>query len=162
MTRFVVRGLLAVSLLLGVARAGHAGCGSDPGDNQKVIDARADAEAQCGPCASATAHGAYVSCVAGVANTRVTNLQLPKNCKGKVKRCAAQSTCGKLAGFVTCCVTTSKGPRCRLKSTAQKCLDKGGTVNTTHSSCCSDTQPITTDACNASPSGAFLDASGLF
>ena len=161
MMRLAVSGLLAFSMLLGAARAGHAGCGADPGDNQKVIDARADAEAQCGPCAAATNHGTYVRCVADVAKDRADNLLLPKNCKGKVKRCAAKSTCGK-PGFVTCCVTTTKGPKCKLKSTAQKCLDKGGTVHST-SSCCSNTQPITTDACNASPSGAFVDgSSGLF
>jgi hypothetical protein len=160
MTRLVVRGLLALSVVLGVARASQAGCGADPGDNQKVIDARADAESQCGPCAAATNHGVYVSCVAGVANDRANNNLLPKNCKGKVKKCAAKSTCGK-PGFVTCCVTTSKGPKCKLKSTEQKCLDKGGAVKS-NPSCCSNTQPITTDACNASPSGAFLDASRLF
>jgi hypothetical protein len=160
MTRLVVRGLLALSVVLGVARASQAGCGADPGDNQKVIDARADAESQCGPCAAATNHGVYVSCVAGVANDRANNNLLPKNCKGKVKKCAAKSSCGK-PGFVTCCITNSKGTKCKLKKDATACTDKGGTVNTTHSSCCSNTQPITTDACNASPSGAFLDAAAF-
>jgi hypothetical protein len=160
MMRFVASGVLALSLLFGIARSGQAGCGADPGDNQAVIDARAAAEATCGPCAAATNHGAYVSCVAGVAKDRADNDLLPKNCKGKVKRCASKSTCGK-PGFVTCCVTTSKGPKCKLKSTAQKCFEKGGTVNSGNPSCCSNTQPITTDACNASPSGAFLDASAF-
>ena len=154
--RAVVSAALAASLVLGIARAGHAGCGKDPGDNQKVIDARAAAEQTCGPCASATDHGQYVSCVAGVANQRVQNGQLPANCKGKVKKCAAKSNCGK-PGFVTCCVTSAKGVKCKLKSSATKCTDKGGTVNA-NPSCCSFTQPITTDACNASPSGAFVDA----
>jgi hypothetical protein len=149
--RTLIGSILAGVLVLGVAQAGYAGCGAEPGDNQAVIDARAAADAQC-DCATATSHGAYVSCVAGVANDRADNDLLPKNCKGKVKRCAAKSTCGK-PGFVTCCVTTSKGPKCKLKRSEQACLDKGGTVNTTHASCCSNTQPITTDACNASPSG---------
>ena len=162
MMRVAVSGLLAFSLLLGAARAGQAGCGSQPGDNQAVIDARADAESQCGPCAAATNHGAYVSCVAGVADARSKTdpSLLPKNCKGKVNKCAAKSTCGK-PGFVTCCVTNSKGTKCKLKKDATSCTDHGGTVNTTHSSCCSNTQPLTTDACNASPSGAFLDAAAF-
>jgi len=159
MMRVAVSGFLAFSLLLGAPRAGHAGCGSDPGDNQKVIDARNAAEAQCGPCAASTNHGAYVSCVAGVAKTRATNGDLPKNCTGKVKKCAAKSACGK-PGFVTCCVTTSHGPKCKLKKDAASCTAKGGTVNS-NPSCCSNTQPITTDACNASPSGAFLDAAAF-
>ena len=157
MKRFVLTGVLALSVFFGLARAGHAGCGKDPGDNQKVIDARAAAEAQC-HCATATNHGTYVSCVAGVANDRVKAGQLPANCKGKVKKCAAKSTCGK-PGFGTCCVTTANGPKCKLKSSADKCT---GTVHTSNPSCCSNTQPITTDACNASPSGAFVTALAAF
>ena len=159
MRRFVVSGLLVSALLFGMVRAADAGCGKDPGDNQKVIDARSAAEAQCGPCASATNHGAYVSCVAGVAKTRVTNNQLPANCKGAVKKCAAKSTCGK-PGFVTCCVTSSKGPKCKLKKDAATCAAKGGTatIDPTNTSCCSNTHPLTQNACMASPSGAFVDA----
>jgi hypothetical protein len=154
MTRFVASGVVALSLLLGVARTGQAGCGSDPGDNQKVIDARADAESQCGPCAAATNHGVYVSCVAGVANDRANNNLLPKNCKGKVKKCAAKSTCGK-PGFVTCLIPTDTcvdgtcsrnqdqtcttdancGTRCHIRRSAQSCTDRGGTVGA-GSSCC--------------------------
>jgi hypothetical protein len=78
-----------------------------------------------------------------------------------VKRCAAKSTCGK-PGFVTCCITSPRGTtKCKLKSSEQKCLDKNGTVNA-NPSCCSNTQPITTDACNASPSGAFVDRVASF
>jgi hypothetical protein len=157
--RFIVRGLLALSFVLGAAHVGHASCGSDAGDNQKVIDARDAAAVACN-CATATNHGVYVSCVAGVAKDRAHNNLLPKNCTGKVKKCAAKSTCGK-PGFVTCCVTTKKGPKCKLKKSAQACADKGGTVNGSNPSCCSTPEPITTDTCNASPSGAFLDASAF-
>jgi len=160
MKRLMVGSAVALSLVLSLARAGHAGCGKDPGDNQKVIDARTAAEQTCGPCAAATNHGTYVSCVAGVANDRVTAGQLPANCKGKVKKCAAKSNCGK-PGFVTCCITNSRGTKCKLKSSVTKCTDKGGVVNS-NPSCCSNTQPITTDACNASPSGAFVDGAALF
>ena len=158
--RYILTGAVGLSLLLGTAQVGWAArCGDDPGDNQKVIDARNDAESQCGPCASSTSHGAYVSCVAGVAKARVDASQLPTSCKGKVTRCAAKSTCGK-SGFVTCCITKNAVTKCKLKKSASACTDKGGIANTTHSSCCSDTLPLTTDSCNASPSGAFLDAAG--
>jgi hypothetical protein len=159
MRRLVVSGVLGVALLCG-PQTGHAAkCGSNPGDSQAVIDARSAAETTCGPCASATNHGTYVSCVAGVAKARVTALQLPKTCAGAVKKCASKSTCGK-PGFVTCCVTTSKGPKCKLKKDATACSAKGGTatVDPSNTSCCSMTHPLTADACNASPSGAFLDA----
>jgi hypothetical protein len=161
MTRFVVSSALALALVSGTSRIGHAAkCGSAPGDNQAVIDARAAAEAQCGPCASATNHGTYVSCVAGVAKARAKAIPplLPQSCTGAVKKCAAKSTCGK-PGFVTCCVTTGKGTKCKLTKQTT-CTAKGGTGTLTpgNASCCSVSQPLTTDACNASPSGAFVDA----
>jgi hypothetical protein len=53
------------------------------------------------PCDSATNHGRYVSCVAHQVNTLARTGEVPKQCKGKVKRCAARSTCGK-ANFETC------------------------------------------------------------
>lgn len=162
MKRFVVS-FLAVALLLGVARAGHAAkCGDNPGDEQAVKDARTDAASTCN-CATATNHGTYVSCVAGVAKARVTALQLPKNCAGAVKKCAAHSTCGK-PGFVTCCVSSSKGPKCKTKKDAATCTAKGGTptVDPLNTSCCSNTHPLTENACMASPSGAFVDAPALF
>src|SRR5262245_37215795 len=146
MKRLIGGSVIALSLVLALARAGYAGCGKDPGDNQKVIDARTAAEQTCGPCSAATNHGTYVSCVAGVANTRANDGLLPQNCKGKVKKCAAKSNCGK-PGFVTCCITNNNNvTKCKLKSTAQKCFDKGGSVQS-NPSCCSNTQPITTDAC---------------
>src|SRR5213593_1334765 len=95
--RYALTGVLGLSLLLGAAGTGWAGgCGSTPTDEQAVIDARAAAEDQC-HCATATDHGDYVSCVAGVAKARSETdpPQLPKYCKGKVKKCAAKSTCGK-------------------------------------------------------------------
>jgi hypothetical protein len=154
MMRFVVGGFVALSLMLGAAGAGHAGCGKDPGDNQAVIDARAAAEQAC-HCGTSQNHGTFVSCVAGVAKQRVTDGMLPKNCAGKVKKCAAKSTCGK-PGFVTCCVTSGNKTKCKLKKSAEACTAKHGSVNASPS-CCSASQPITTDSCN-SPSAAFLDA----
>src|SRR5262249_34689550 len=158
MMRFVWSGVLGL-VFLGATQVAYAkGCGSEPGDSDAVIAARAAAEATCGPCDSAANHGAYVSCVAGVAKSRVTAVLLPKTCAGAVKKCAAKSTCGK-PGFVTCCVTTGKGPKCKLKKDAASCEAKGGTATLTpgNTSCCSVSQPLTADACNASPSGAFVE-----
>jgi hypothetical protein len=153
----LVRGFLAVGLLVGAAGVAHAGCGKNPGDNQAVIDARAAAEQTCN-CASSQNHGTYVSCVAGVAKQRALDGLLPKNCAGKVKKCAAKSTCGK-PGFVTCCVTSGNKSKCKLKKSVEACTAKHGTVNA-NPSCCSAAQPLTTDSCN-SPSGAFLDAASF-
>src|SRR5437899_2300705 len=67
--RSLMRAALMVSVLLVTARAGlAASCKVEDSDGSKVLAARQAAEATC-PCASATDHGAYVSCVAGVANT---------------------------------------------------------------------------------------------
>lgn len=160
MSRLIRRGLLGLVFLAGAASAAHAGRCTD---ENAVITAREAAAAQCSCTGSAT-HGAYVSCVAGVVKQlegSQTN-PLPKSCGGKVKKCAAKSTCGQdKANFVTCCVTTKKGAVCKLKKSGQACTAKGGSVNTTHTSCCSNSHPLTTgdNACTAgaSPSGAFLD-----
>jgi hypothetical protein len=106
-------------------------------------------------CDSSTNHGQYVSCVAHEVKRLERAGQIPTNCKGKVKRCAARSTCGK-PGFVTCqipidtCVAgvcandasltctvdADCGTKCKTKSSAQRCTDKGGTVGPS-GSCCS-------------------------
>jgi hypothetical protein len=65
------------------------------------------------PCTGNSNHGRYVSCVAHVINDLVDQ-GLPTNCKGKLKRCAARSVCGKQDhDFHTCtrfeygtCLTT--------------------------------------------------------
>ena len=60
--------------------------------------------AEC-TCETATNHGRYVSCVAHVVKRFSDQGLIPTNCKGKVTRCAAHSTCGK-PGFVTCLIPT--------------------------------------------------------
>jgi hypothetical protein len=142
----------------GTAYGALAKCGDDPGDEQQVKDARAEVASTCN-CAGSTNHGEFVKCAAGIANTRATNNQLSKQCKGVVKKCAAHSACGS-PDKVTCCITKNGKTKCKVASTATKCTDKGGTVGGVggmHSSCCSDTAPLTTNSCLASPSGAFLD-----
>src|SRR5262245_17843820 len=160
--RTVVYGILASVLVLATAQSGMAKCGDMPGDDQAVADARAQVKSDCN-CEGATSHGDFVSCAAGVANTRADNGQLPPNCKGKVKKCAAKSICGK-PGFVTCCRTKADGTtKCSTKSSDTKCTPpKGGSACvSTFSSCC---DACTASGCAASPSGAFLGdlAPGLF
>jgi len=161
--RSVWKGLFAVSLVVGMAQVTHAGCT----DETAVKNARMTAEEQCtmdgNGCLSAPTHGAYVSCIASKVKALVgTNPgDLPKNCTGKVKKCAAKSMCGQdkiSGGFVVCCVPSKKGPKCKITK-QDKCTAKSGTgpLTTGNSSCCSETHPITSDSCNASPSGAFLE-----
>ena len=106
------------------------------------------------PCDGQTNHGQYVSCVAHKVRELAHQGAIPTNCKGKVTRCAARSTCGK-DGFVTCtrpvstCDTATStcandptvsctvdadcGTRCSTKSAADKC-EAPGVVGT--GSCC--------------------------
>src|SRR5262245_50739178 len=110
--------------------------------------AQAEINRQC-PCTAATNHGRYVSCVTHVVKTLAANPDLvPPNCKGKVTRCAARSTCGK-SGFVRClfptdtcdlatgtctenpalaCTTDLEcGSRCSTKRSSDTCSAQGGT-----------------------------------
>jgi hypothetical protein len=161
--RPVWKGCLAISFLLGTAHGTFAGCT----DEAAVKNALMNAEEQCASeskgCTTAANHGAYVSCIAAKAKALVgTNPgDLPKNCTGKVKKCAAKSICGadKQSKFVVCCVPGKNGPpKCKITH-PDRCAAKTGTPPLTPSnpSCCSEVHPLTADACNASPSGAFLD-----
>jgi len=162
--RSVWKGLLAISVLVGTAQVTFAGCT----DETAVKNARMTAEEQCtmegNGCANAPNHGAYVSCITTKTKALVgTNPgQLPKNCTGKVKKCAAKSICGadKLSTFVVCCVPGKNGkpPKCKITH-PDKCTAKSGTgpLMSGNTSCCSNSQPLTADSCNASPSGAFLN-----
>jgi hypothetical protein len=123
---------------------------------------QAELDREC-PCSEASNHGRHVSCVAHVVKRLAErpNAVVPTNCKGKIKRCAARSICGK-EGFVTCqipllgtCDPTTNtcvedplvpctaegvcilGTRCKTKRSAEHCLAKGGTVGTSPT-CCSD------------------------
>lgn len=110
------------------------------------------------PCDQATNHGRHVSCVAHVVNRLSKQGTIPTNCKGKIKRCAARSICGK-EGFVTCHIPTDTcdlttltctgnpsvacatdldcGSVCRIKSTSDLCAERGGVVGTS-GTCCAD------------------------
>ena len=122
--------------------------------------AQAEIIRQCPPCDGATNHGRYVSCVARVVKTLVSNGTVPVSCKGKVVSCAARSTCGK-PGFVRCLFPTDTcvvdpatnlgtcaenpalacltdldcGSKCKTKSSSDRCTLGGGTVGGSGSCC---------------------------
>ena len=131
-----------------------------------AVQAALESECPCdlgvpGGTAAARNHGRYVSCVSHVLNRLKKADTIPKNCKGKIQRCAARSVCGK-EGAVTClipqlgtCDTTTGtcvedalllcttdadcvlGTRCKTKRSAELCLERGGTVGASPT-CCSD------------------------
>jgi hypothetical protein len=118
---------LALSTVLLVPALGYARCDptTDP-DKSDMANARAAVAANCN-CQTAVSHGAYVSCAAQQVNAVLVN----RSCAGKVKKCAAHSTCGKPTA-VTCCVTTPAGTKCKIKRDAAHCT---GTVGSC-TSCC--------------------------
>jgi len=133
--------LLAVLVSVG---PGYAKCdpSTDP-DKSDIANARAAVAANC-DCVGALTHGAYVKCAVQQANTVLIN----PSCKGAVKKCAAHSTCGKPTA-VTCCLTTTKGTKCKIKKDAAHCAAKQGTAGSC-TSCC--------DACPAPGSGPSCPA----
>jgi hypothetical protein len=113
------------------------------------------------PCDIARNHGQYVKCVGKLIRDLSRDGSIPRNCRGKLVRCAARSTCGK-EDFVTCtrvnlgtcdlaaltCVEPAGLPcasdadcviksRCSTKRSAELCLARGGVVGETPT-CCSN------------------------
>lgn len=92
--RIAVLTVFSLTMLAGLAAAQTPtptpiDCDAIRCDVQRAINSQCDCNARN--------HGQYVSCVAHV----VKALSVPTRCKGKIKRCAGNSTCGKL-GFETC------------------------------------------------------------
>ena len=135
-----ILGAILASTLLAALTATSAAANCDPTaepDKTDIANARAAVEAHCA-CATATSHGAYVSCAAQQANAVLVN----KSCASAVKKCAGKSTCGR-PGTVTCCRTTGRGrTSCSLKRSASRCAAPHGGQACVGSfaSCC--------DACN--------------
>lgn len=150
--------ILGLMLAGGVALLGspaQAAC-TDP-------DAPAVRDRILAECPCTGNHGQHVSCVAHKLKDAVSSGELDVNCKGKVVRCAARSTCGKKSGFVTCSIcdpgTCTNGlcddgltectdssecaavlRRCSTKSDASKCVvpatAPGATAVVGSGSCC--------------------------
>src|SRR4029453_12499242 len=107
-------------------------------DQSDVANARAAVAANC-DCASAASRSEYVRCATQQAEATLVN----RGCRGRVKKCASKSTCGK-PGSVTCCRTKDGVTKCKTARSAASCEAKGGTVGTC-ASCC--------DACPAPGGG---------
>jgi hypothetical protein len=118
--------------------------------------------ANCG-CPDATNHGAYVSCVAHAVNNLARQNVIATNCKGKVTRCAARSTCGK-PGFVVCQIPTEFGT-CDTSTTPGTC--SAGTSLLCDGTCSADTDCAVSTKCKIKSSadrctnaGGVVDCSG--
>jgi len=134
--------LLAISLLLGLARLAAAACGDHPLDAAEMTAARAAGDLAC-PCVEYADHAAYVGCVATEAAQRTAAHVLHPQCKRALVKCAARSTCGKF-GLVTCCRTTAAGvTKCRVTRDAAHC------TRPRHGSACVGRTASCCDACGA-------------
>ena len=157
---------VAVALLL--ATSAPEARAADPNECEAVrCDANVGAELAKCPCPDSRNHGQYVSCVARALNKLAKDGSIPKNCKGRIKRCAAKSICGK-PEFVACAVpdevtecatpctedaaatccadaTTACDPavgcivstQCKIKK-SDRCDAIPGAVATTATNCCAD------------------------
>ena len=127
------------------------------------------------PCDQAKNHGKHVSCVAHVLKRLSKDGTIPKNCRGKIQRCAARSICGK-EGFVACQIPTEFGvcatpcaadplltccedattacavdtdcvlaSKCKIKSSEERCTAAGGAAGEV-STCCADCAAPTPNA----------------
>ena len=104
-------------------------------DPQAATRARISAACDCG----VLTHAAYVKCVVHAAK----GAALSRTDARAIKKCAANSTCGK-PGFITCCRTNRNGAtKCSIKHGSAECkAPKHGSAHVgTHASCC--------DACTA-------------
>jgi len=149
---------LLLSLLSLAAASARAGEEPAPTCEDFRCQFQARLEADC-PCDGQDNHGSYVSCVAHIVNDLVDE-GLPTNCKGKIKRCAARSVCGKQdRGFATCttqtfgtctsgtcendaaisCATNTDcgvvSSQCRLTRHTDTCTASGGLVNLSPTCC---------------------------
>ena len=89
-------------------------------DLEAVARVRAALDTEC-DCPGAPRLRSYSRCTAAVAKRAVRAGSLPRACLGRIKRCAAQSTCGR-PGFITCCRTTARGVQtCSIKRAAAAC-----------------------------------------
>lgn len=147
-TRIVLTAALVVTVRALPAVAQPVDCEPSRCAAQAALDG-------CG-CDTASNHGRYVSCVAHAVNTLAKQRSIDVRCKGKIRRCAARSICGKV-GFVTCNIPTDTcdlttgfctadptvactadidcGSVCRIKSSSDLCLASGGQVGT-GATCC--------------------------
>lgn len=144
----------AVALLLGygVASAAEADCAAARCASQEAINA------QCA-CDNPdfTNHGSYVRCVAHVVNTLARDGVIPTNCKGRIRRCAARSTCGK-EGFVTCTVVLPGTCDVATGACLEGTLAEGLTACVTDADCIAGTRCSTKRSAENCPVDAIVSS----
>ena len=114
-----------------------------------AVQAAIDANCSCQTMNGRNNHGRYVSCVAHEVKRLSDEGAIPVECKGKVKRCAARSTCGKKEGFVICQIPTDT---CNLVTDT---CDQGTLTCTGNPAvACAIDDDCTTGTCAANPSAA--------
>ena len=143
--RFLVGALLGCAFVFTAARVASATCGERPGDAEGVAATRAAADARC-DCTTAARHGAYVECVARVANDEMRAGRLRPGCRASVVRCATRSTCGR-PGSVACCFEPGGAPtgvfKCAIRSSSAQCTPPP------HPGACLSDRPSCCDACTS-------------
>lgn len=117
--------------------------------------ARPTIEARC-PCAAATTHGAHVRCVAQVLKELAAAGTIPVQCKGRIRRCAARSTCGRRPGTVVCETPVVSGI---CHPGLGFCSDPAGAILYTHP-CSSDADCVLESRCRISASAERCIARG--
>jgi hypothetical protein len=105
----MLRGVFcALALSLAVAPSARGACTSDTCTDQTVVDSMRSLIADACDCAGSAKHGKYVKCAKQLVKSSVKDATLPKQCRGPVMKCEAQSTCGR-QGSAVCCVKNAKG-----------------------------------------------------
>jgi hypothetical protein len=117
-------------------------------DARCLFQQQVDAECSCSEAAN---HGRYVKCVGKIIRQLTSEHPEFKNCRGKLVRCAARSTCGK-EGFVTC--TKVKLGTC--DTIGGYCMDEG----LTDVPCISDDQCVLSSRCSTKRSAEICEARG--
>src|SRR5262245_18620369 len=135
--------LVWLSLLVALPAPAFARCDptTEP-DKSDVANARAAVEDNCS-CTGVASRAEYVRCATQQAEAVLVN----RGCRGRVKKCASKSTCGK-PGSVTCCRTKNGESKCKTMRSAASCEAKGGTVRTCTSCCDACPEPGNGPSCS--------------
>jgi hypothetical protein len=152
--------LVVVVGIVMAASVAHAGSSIDCEPYRCAFQTEVNQSCQCTQEGSSN-HGQYVSCVAHAVKRIADRGDIPRRCKGKIKRCAARSVCGK-PGFIICnivvpgacdpstgmCFRDAERPcltdaecsttRCKIKSSPEACENAGGTEAVGATTCCVD------------------------
>src|SRR5262245_11435800 len=105
MRTLLVAGVVLATVGAIPSRAVARRCGDAPADASAVAAVRTQVASHC-HCAKSATHGRYVRCAARVAARAVHDGLLRMECKGRIVKCAAKSTCGR-PDEVTCEMPTT-------------------------------------------------------